>query len=90
VHTYTPRPAAPPSEAACGVCAQGCACTGADRSCGHYGCYGAGPRDCPAAAAAQAAYEQQLAATRAQRTRLHVRRAATSPAWRPPALGLLP
>jgi hypothetical protein len=74
--TYVLFPSAPPPPAACVVCEKGCTCTHADTSCGHYGCYGAGPRTCPAAAAAQATYEQRLAATRAQRARLAARRSA--------------
>jgi hypothetical protein len=86
--TRPPLPAAPPKD--CAVCEHGCSCTGADVSCGHYGCYGRGPLTCPSAHAARDAYEERLRVTRAQRARLHARRAASSPAWRPPALGLLP
>ncbi len=74
--SYTLFPAAPPPADTCVVCEKGCTCTGADSSCGHYGCYGRGPRTCPSAAAAQAAYEQRLTSVRAQRARLAARRSA--------------
>jgi hypothetical protein len=76
VPSYVLFPAAPPS--ACAVCEHGCTCTGADVSCGHYGCYGRGPRTCPSATAAQAAYEERLRVTRAQRARLAARRTAVA------------
>lgn len=88
--TFVLFPAAPPPAEACVVCQKGCTCTGADVSCGHYGCYGRGPLTCPSAEVSRAAYEERLRVARTQRARLHARRTASSSAWRPPVLGLLP
>ena len=73
-------PAAPPD--ACPTCRAGCSCPDGPGGCGHYGCRGRAPLSCAVAVASQAAYEQQLAATRRQRAVLHARRAA----WRDGAL----
>lgn len=80
-------PLAPPSAESCVICQKGCTCTGADVSCGHYGCYGRGPLTCASAEASAAAYAERLRATRAQRARLASRRAVlVGPSYLPPSL----
>lgn len=88
--TYVLFPQAPPPAEACVICKKGCTCTGADVSCGHYGCYGRGPLTCPSAEAERAAYEERLRASRAHRARLHARRAANVPGYLPPVLDPAP
>ncbi len=84
----TTRPLLPlPPPATCGCCS-GCSCGYEDPGCGHYGCRGRAPLSCFVALAAQAAYEERLAATRRSRAVLAARRTA----WRDGALlaNLLP
>lgn len=69
-------PGAPP--AACAVCAHGCGCSFDSAGCGHYGCRGRGPQDCPVAEERRAAYQERLASTVRMRAALAARRAA----WR--------
>jgi hypothetical protein len=83
--TFVLFPLTPPPAEHCKVCHRGCRCPDGRPGCGHYGCRGTGPQDCPVATAERAAYERRLAAARAHRARLHARRAALTPGWQPPA-----
>lgn len=71
---------APPST--CETCARGCHCPLDGPSCGHYGCFGSGPRDCPGVAAEEARYAATLAETRARDARDHNRRTRLAATYR--------
>jgi hypothetical protein len=58
----------------CTTCRRGCGCPLDGPGCGHYGCYGRGPVDCPGASAEQRRYDAILAQTRREARRRRVRR----------------
>jgi hypothetical protein len=62
----------------CPTCRRGCGCTHTDPGCGHYGCYGRGPTDCPGVAAEERRYAALLAARNRARRRQWVTRSRAS------------
>lgn len=72
----------PPLPSPCPVCARGCGCTPADACCGHYGCYGSGPRNCPGAVAEEARYTAAVRAKRQADARTLARRARLAATYR--------
>jgi hypothetical protein len=67
---------------ACQVCARGCGCQLGSPGCGHYGCYGNGPHDCPGIAAEEARYEAAMLLRLAEEARALNRRARWAAAYR--------
>lgn len=59
----------------CATCRSGCSCLPTDPGCGHYGCWGRGPRDCAGADAEQRRYETLLAQQRRDQRAHRARRA---------------
>lgn len=66
----------------CTTCRSGCACTPTEPGCGHYGCYGQGPRDCPGAAAEELRYHVVLARQRRDRAAQRIRRTRLASSFR--------
>lgn len=58
----------------CTTCRSGCHCSMTDPGCGHYGCYGRGPRDCPGADAEHRRYVVILAQQRRDHVQQRARR----------------
>lgn len=58
----------------CPVCRAGCGCPLTGPGCGHYGCFGRGPVDCPGAEAEQRRYAAVLAQQRRDHAALRTRR----------------
>jgi hypothetical protein len=65
----------------CPTCRRGCSCGLDGPGCGHYGCYGTGPRDCPGVEAEERRYAVMLAARRTQHAADRARRARLSAAY---------
>lgn len=53
----------------CPTCRSGCRCTAADPGCGHFGCLGADPLDCPAVPGERERWTALLAARRREHDR---------------------
>jgi hypothetical protein len=66
----------------CQTCRRGCGCTHTDPGCGHYGCYGRGPRDCPGADAEERRYAAILARQRRDRAAQRLRRSRMAATFR--------
>jgi hypothetical protein len=62
----------------CPSCRRGCDCTHTDPGCGHYGCYGRGPIDCPGVEAEERRYAALLAQRRRAQRRQWLTRASTA------------
>jgi hypothetical protein len=66
----------------CTTCRRGCGCPLDGPGCGHYGCYGAGPRDCPGAEAEQRRYDAILNRQRRDAAVRHMRRVRLAASYR--------
>jgi hypothetical protein len=58
----------------CATCRSGCGCPLTGPGCGHYGCYGRGPTDCPGAEAEQRRYDALLDQRRRDARAIRLRR----------------
>lgn len=83
-----PRGTEPPST--CPTCANGgCGCPLDSPGCGHYGCWGYGPRDCPGVTAEETRYASRLEDKRAAEARILTRRAAHHALLRSAGIGII-
>lgn len=58
----------------CSTCRSGCGCPMTGPGCGHYGCYGSGPHDCPGAEAEARRYQALMALRRREHAARRLRR----------------